>query len=96
MPNQPAVFPTFHINLVKPFVPNDDIKFPHRAVGINDDQEFFVEVVIDHKVWGRGHRYLVKFQGYPESYNRWLSGKDLLHLNLIRAVLHRLYSIFLS
>ena len=77
LPNQPSIFPTFHTSLVKPFLPNDDIKFPHRAKEINEDQEFFVESIIDHKVWGCGHRYLVKFQGYPESFNRWLSGKDL-------------------
>jgi hypothetical protein len=28
LPNQPQIFPTFHINLVKPFLPNDDDKFP--------------------------------------------------------------------
>lgn len=36
-----------------------------------------MESIIDHKNWGRGHRYLVKFQGYPDSFNRWLSGSDL-------------------
>ncbi len=77
LPNQPNVFPTFHIHLIKPFIPNDDNKFPHRAVRVTDTSEFFVETIIDHKPWGRGNRYLVKFQGYPDSFNRWLSGKDL-------------------
>jgi hypothetical protein len=63
--------------LVKPFIPNDDDRYPHRVVSIKDDQEFFVEKILDHKTWGRGRRYLVKFQGYPDAYNRWLSGKDL-------------------
>jgi len=77
LPNQPTAFPTFHIHLVKPFIPNDDEKFPHRAVSVSDSSEFFVESILDHKPWGRGYQYLVKFQGFPDSFNRWLSGKDL-------------------
>ena len=46
LPNSPTIFPTFHISLVKPFLPNDDIAYPHRA--INKLQEFFVESIIDH------------------------------------------------
>ena len=69
------IFPTFHISLVKPFCPNDNEAYPHWA--IDDQQEFFVESIIDHRIWGRGHQYLVKFQGYPDTYNRWISGKEL-------------------
>lgn len=70
LPNQPSTFPTFHIHLVKPFLPNDDEKFPHhRDIHIEDNQEFFVESIVDHKSWDQGHCYLVKFQGYPESFN---------------------------
>jgi hypothetical protein len=69
------IFPTFHISLVKPFLPNDDVEYPHRA--IDEQQEFFVESIIDHRARGRGHQYLVKFQGYPDCYDRWLSGKEL-------------------
>jgi len=36
LPNQPNAFPTFHIHLVKPFLTNDDEKFPNRAVRIMD------------------------------------------------------------
>ena len=68
---------TFHIHLVKPFLSNDDEKFPNRAVRIMDTSEFFVDSILDHKSWGRGNRYLVRFQGYPDSFNRWLSGKEL-------------------
>ncbi len=77
LPNQPNAFPTFHIHLVKPFIQNDDEKFPHRATRVTETSEFFVDSIIDHKPWGRGNQYLVKFQGYPDSFNWWLSGKDL-------------------
>ncbi len=75
LPHSPNIFPTFHISLVKPFLANDDQHYPHHA--LDDLQEFFVESVIDHRTHGRGHQYLVKFQGYPDFYDRWLSGKEL-------------------
>ena len=75
LPDTPTVFPTFHINLVKPFLPNDNTTYPHRT--IDESQEFFVESIIDHRTRGRGHQFLVKFQGYPAFYDRWLAGKDL-------------------
>ncbi len=71
------IFPTFHINLVKPFLSNNDNKFSHCAIRTTDSSEFFVESILDHKPWGRGHQYLVKFRGYPDSFDCWLSSKDL-------------------
>ena len=56
LPDSPNIFPTFHISLVKPFRPNDDIVYPHRA--IDDLQEFFVEAIIDHRTRGRGRQYI--------------------------------------
>ena len=70
-----AILPTFHNNLVKPFLPNDDVTYPHRA--IDETQDFFVETVVNHHVRGRSYQFLVKFQEYPDYYDRWLSGKDL-------------------
>ena len=75
LPNMPSVFPTFHISLVKPFLPNDDVEYPHRE--IDENQEFFVESVLNHRACGRGRQYLVKFQGYPDYYARWIAGKEL-------------------
>ena len=77
LPNTPNACPTFHISLMKPFLPNNDVDYPHRA--IDDSQDFFVESVIDHRARGRGRQFLVKFQGYPDSYNHWLPTSDLLN-----------------
>ena len=76
LPNSPSTFPTFHISLVKPFLSNNDIEYPHRA--INEQQEFLVESIIDHRTWGHGRQYLVKFQGYPDYYDRWIAGRELI------------------
>jgi hypothetical protein len=77
LPNDPSAFPTFHISLVKPFQLNDDQKYPHRFIPLGDNQEFWVDKIIDHKPWGHSQCYLVSFQGYPDSFNCWLSGSNL-------------------
>ena len=83
MPNAPNLFPTFHTSNVKPWHPNDDTKFPSRTITspgpINVDgvEEFLVESIIDHKRVGRGHRYLVHFQGCGAEDDRWISGREL-------------------
>ena len=44
---------------------------------IEDEEQWEVEAIIGHKKWGRGHRYLVKWTGYPTSKNTWQSAEDL-------------------
>ena len=67
----------FHFSVAKPFHPNDDQKFPGRAhtnpapVLINEQPEWQVEAILDHRMrFGRG-QFLVKSAGYPSSENSW-------------------------
>ena len=73
MPNAPNLFPTFHTSNVKPWFPNNDLKYPSRTleqpgpIEVNGALEFLVDSIIDHRKIGRGYRYLVHFSGYgPE------------------------------
>ena len=83
MPNAPNLFPTFHVSNVKPWLPNDDVKYPSRtlsqpgSIDVNGIEEFLVDSIIDHKKVGRGHRYLVHFTGYGSENDRWISGREL-------------------
>ena len=49
------ISPTFHTNLVQPYVKNNDILFPKREArsyydfGNNDEQEWFVDEILAHK-----------------------------------------------
>ena len=49
------ISPTFHTNLVRPYVKNNDILFPKREAksyynfGNNDEQEWFVAKILAHK-----------------------------------------------
>jgi RNase H-like domain found in reverse transcriptase/Integrase zinc binding domain len=83
MPNAPNLFPTFHISNLKPWLPNDDIKFPSRTleepgpINVDGNEEFLVDSIIDHRKIGRGFRYLVHFTGYGPENDRWISGREL-------------------
>lgn len=67
MPNAPNLFPTFHTPNLKPWLPNDDIKYPSHIllqpgpIDIDGYDKFIVESIIDHQKIGRGFRYLVHF-----------------------------------
>lgn len=53
------IHPKFHVSLLKPFVPNDDLLFPNRATpepydfGAADDTEWFVDEVVGHEWKGK-------------------------------------------
>jgi hypothetical protein len=83
MPNAPNLFPTFHVSNIKPWFPNDDIKYPACTleqpgpIEVNGLEEFLVDSIIDHKKVGKGHRYLVHFKGYGPENDRWIAGREL-------------------
>ena len=49
------ISPTFHTNLVRPYIKNNDILFPKREArsyyyfGNNDKQEWFINEILAHK-----------------------------------------------
>ena len=83
IPNAPNLYPTFHISNIKPWLPNDDKKYPTSTleqpglVDVNGLEEFFVDSIIDHKKVGKGHQYLVHFKGYGPENDRWIAGRKL-------------------
>jgi hypothetical protein len=83
IPNSPNLFPTFYTSHIKPWLPNDDIKYPSRTleepgpIDVNGVEEFLVHSIIDHKKIGRGYRYLVHFVGYGPENDRWITGREL-------------------
>jgi antitoxin component of RelBE/YafQ-DinJ toxin-antitoxin module len=52
LPNSYRIYPTFHVNLLKPYQENDDIEFPDRhqdppePLIINNQQEYEVEEIL--------------------------------------------------
>jgi len=42
-----------------------------------EEEEYETEVIITHRTWGKGHRYLGKWTGYLSSENSWQLSNDL-------------------
>ena len=74
LPNQWRIHDIFHASLLSPYHETEThgpnfIKPPPDL--IEGEEEYEVEAIMNHKTWGRGYRYLVKWKGYPISDNTW-------------------------
>jgi hypothetical protein len=83
LPPNYKIHPTFHARLLKPSIANDAEKFPGREPSRpgpafdDDDEEYEIEKILDHKdVRGR-RKYLVHWLGYPASDDQWVDADDL-------------------
>lgn len=65
------IHPVFHASLLRKYVPNDEILFPHREDSPaydfgTPDAEYIVEAIIGHKWKGKNIMFDVKWAGYNE------------------------------
>ena len=81
--NHPNTFPTFHTSQVRPFVKNNkDLFLGHELeepppVFVNNEEEFFVNCILDECKRGRGLQYLVRWLGYGPEEDFWLPRCEL-------------------
>lgn len=80
LPSTWRVHPTFHISLLE--------KAPDHATTtnsgpepfiVNNEPEYEVEVILDHKMVRGTSKYLVKWKGYSSEENSWLREEDLVN-----------------
>lgn len=69
----------FHVSLLEPWnrredAPDEDMPMPDLE---DDDDEFEVEEVRDHRKTREGDEYLVKWKGWPSEYNQWVASEDM-------------------
>jgi len=80
LPDQWQIHPVFHTSLLSPYQETETHRpnFPQPPPDlIKGEEEYEVEAIIAHRKRGKGHRYLVKWTGYPSSENSWQSSDDL-------------------
>ena len=69
MPNNPNTFPTFHRLKALPFVENNKNLFPSQEqecpdpVMIEGQDEYYMDIILEERKWGRGMQYLVWWGG---------------------------------
>ena len=75
--------PTFHTNLVQPYIKNNDILFPKRDMkvyydfGNDEDQEWLVEEILAHKWTNNDLELQVKWMVGDVTWEPLISCKDL-------------------
>src|ERR1700744_5343248 len=82
LPTQWTIHPVFHTDLLTPYQETEmhGENYSRPAPDMVDDQEeYIVERIIDSRRHGRGRKlqYLVKWEGYPDSDNQWVSKDDI-------------------
>jgi ''chromo'' (CHRromatin Organisation MOdifier) domain./Integrase core domain. len=84
LPNNRAIFPTFHASQLKRFNPNNADLFPSRehkrpapVVTLEGMEEYAIEKIMDERRRGRGFQYLVRWVGYGPEEDRWLPRREL-------------------
>lgn len=87
LPPSMKIFPTFHAWLLKPYIRNDDGKWPGRklerpgpVVGDAGEEEWFVEKLLDKRRCGRGWRFYVRWRGYRPEADSWIPGSEAVQL----------------
>jgi len=68
--------------MLQPFTPNGSAQFPAREPPrpppvVPEDNQWIVDRIIDHKGRGRAQKFLVSWEGFPESDNEWVAEKDV-------------------
>ncbi|GAA5845583.1 hypothetical protein JCM11251_003669 [Rhodosporidiobolus azoricus] len=77
LPPSDRAHPTFHSSKLKRYTPNDPSLHAKREpprpepIDIEGEKEYRVEAVVDEKGHGARRRFLVKWEGYPDSDNTW-------------------------
>jgi len=74
LPNQWRIHNIFNASLLSPYRETEThgpnfMKPPSDL--IKGEEEYEIEAITNHKRWGRGYHYLVKWKGYPISDNTW-------------------------
>ena len=82
LPHQWCIHPVFHINLLTPYqeMLMHGANYQHPLPDLVDgEEEYEVKKVVDSQCFGcrRVLQYLMKWKGYPDSENQWVSRRDM-------------------
>ena len=91
LPDTMKIHPTFNVNLLKAYHPNNKLQFPNRKyerpgpVTITDTNTHYeISDILDHRTYRRQLEYLVSWQGWPIDDNTWVAAKDINAPHLIK------------
>ena len=77
------IHPKFHISLLRPFKPNDDVIFPSREskrfydFGMPDNDEWLVDEIVSHRFVGKSIEFNVRWTAGDHTWEPFTSVKEL-------------------
>ena len=82
LPNTYRIHPVFHVSLLRPFTPGaSNIPVPPEPEIVDGVPFYSAEKILSHRVRKSGkrkiHEYLIKWQGFDDTYNSWEPRKNL-------------------
>jgi hypothetical protein len=100
LPNEPNCFPTFHTSLLRKFIPNNNELFPSRTlprpgpvITPDGEEEWLIDQIVDQRVHGKGHQYLVRWKGWGLEEDQWISGCELADTEALKLWLDSLQPV---
>lgn len=82
LPSYLSIHPVFHASLLKPYWAHGKVQ-PPPPVELEDELEYEVETVLDHRVRRVGRKrvtqYLCKWTGYGHEHNMWVPEPHMRH-----------------
>ncbi|KAG1943781.1 retrotransposable element [Pimephales promelas] len=76
------VHPVFHVSCVKPVI-RAPIRSPSPPIRVEGAPIYRVRKILDMRPRGRGHQFLVDWEGYGPEERSWVPSRDLLDRSLI-------------
>jgi Chromo (CHRromatin Organisation MOdifier) domain len=83
--NFKSIHPNFHTKLLRPYVANNLEQFPNKepprlgpvVPDKSEGAQYTIEKLIDHRPARNPQKYLVHWEGYDESSNKWVKKGDI-------------------
>ena len=78
LPKDAKVHPVFHVSLLEPADPRTPVQNAFHYQ-VEEETEWEVERIVQHRKTADGNEYLVKWLGYPDSENTWEPEANLMN-----------------
>jgi hypothetical protein len=88
LPHDAKIHPTFHVSVLEPADPRTPLQKTFRYQA-DQDYEFEVEKILDHRTEDNGLEYLIKWKGYPQSENTWEPDTNLTNCRQLLTSYHQ-------
>ena len=91
LPSSLILCPTFHVSQFRRHCANNDTLFPAQTftapgpiITSDGSTEYFLEKILDKRVQGHGHQYLVRWLGYRPEHDLWLPQSELINTKALQ------------